>query len=289
MSAAARRVRGAIWAAGLLAVALLSTGCATAPAAAGPGTAAGAAPAAAKVPGDPWEGFNRKIFAFNDTVDTYALKPIAQGYKKVVPEMVRTGVENVFGNVADVWSIVNNVLQGKIGSGLRMTMRVATNTTIGLGGLLDPASEMGLERESEDLGQTLGRWGMPPGPYLVLPLFGPSDLRDTTTFPLDHYASPALFAPTTAGQVGITTLGVVSTRAGLLDASKMLDDIALDRYSFLRDAYLARRRNLVYDGNPPEPPESDDGAPAAAPAAPASAPAPAAPASAPAAAASAPG
>jgi phospholipid-binding lipoprotein MlaA len=130
--------------------------------------------------------------------------------------------------------------------------------------LFDPATDMGLERQQEDFGQTLGRWGVPPGPYLVLPLLGPSDVRDGFAKPLDLMAGPSAVAQTTAQSTGITVMQVVDTRANLLDASRMLDDIALDKYSFLRDAYLARRRNLVYDGNPPDEPEAAEPAEAEA-------------------------
>jgi len=139
-------------------------------------------------------------------------------------------------------------------------MRVATNTVFGLAGLFDPATDMGLERQQEDFGQTLGRWGLPPGPYLVLPLLGPSDVRDALATPLNIMAGPSAVAQTTAQSTGISVMQVVNTRAGLLDASRMLDDIALDKYSFLRDAYLARRRNQVYDGNPPDEPEPAEAA-----------------------------
>lgn len=203
-------------------------------------------------PADPWEGYNRAMFGFNESVDEAVLKPVAQGYRKVVPELVRTGVDNVFGNIGDVWSAVNHLLQGKIMSAGAMSLRVASNTVFGLGGLLDPATEMGLERQSEDLGQTLGRWGVAPGPYVVLPLLGPSTLRDALATPVDKMAGPSALVDETSTALGITALQVVSTRAGLLSASSMLDSIALDKYTFLRDAYLARRRNQVYDGNPPE-------------------------------------
>jgi phospholipid-binding lipoprotein MlaA len=227
-------------------------------------------------PKDPLEPFNRKMFAFNDTVDTYALKPAATAYAKVVPSPVRTGVHNFFGNFSDAWSAVNQLLQGKPDDSARMTMRVLTNTIIGIGGLFDPATSLGLERKSEDLGQTLGRWGAPPGPYLVLPIFGPSDVRDAIALPADTYVSPALLTDTFWQGLAVDAVGAIDTRANLLGASQMLDDIALDRYSFLRDAYIARRRSLVYDGNPPDEPRSDDDD--AGPTPP-SAPAPAAPAS----------
>jgi phospholipid-binding lipoprotein MlaA len=220
---------------------------------------------------DPLEPFNRKMFAFNDTLDIYALKPAATAYQKVVPSPIRTSVHNFFGNFADAWSAVNQLLQGKPGNAATMTMRVLTNTTIGIGGLLDPATDIGLERKSEDLGQTFGRWGAAPGAYLVLPLFGSSDVRDAIALPADDYVTPALLVPSTWQKVGVDAVGVIDARAGLLGASQMLDDLAFDRYTFMRDAYVTRRRSLVYDGNPPDVPDapdsdSDDGKSAPAPA-----------------------
>lgn len=208
-------------------------------------------------PRDPYEHLNRQVFEFNDRLDAHVLKPVAQTYQQVVPDMVRTGISNVLGNLGDVWSAVNQLLQGKIGDSAEMTMRVLTNTFFGIGGMFDQATELGMDRRSEDFGQTLGRWGVPPGPYIVLPLLGPSDARDTLATPVDLYASPETqLVSGTSAVAGVSVLKVVNTRAGLLNASRVLDDIALDRYSFMRDAYLARRRNLVYDGNPP-----DDGKP----------------------------
>ena len=222
-------------------------------------------------PKDPYEGVNRKIFAFNDTVDTYALKPAAKAYNAVLPQPIRTGIHNFFGNFSDAWSAVNQLLQGKPGDAGEMTLRVVTNTTIGIAGLFDPASKLGLDRRSEDLGQTLGRWGINPGPYLVLPLFGSSDIRDAISLPADTYVTPALLVPSTWQKIGVDTVGVIDTRAGLLGASQMLDELAFDRYTFMRDAYVTRRRSLVYDGNPPDLPDEDDSddstsAPAPAPA-----------------------
>jgi len=209
-------------------------------------------------PKDPYEPFNRKMFAFNDTLDTYALKPVATAYTKVVPSPIRTGVHNFFGNFSDAWSAVNQLLQGKPSDAGTMTLRVLTNTTIGIAGLFDPATSLGLERKSEDLGQTLGVWGINPGPYLVLPLFGSSDIRDAIALPADTYVSPALLvAPKFWQELAIDTVGVIDTRAGLLGASQMLDELAFDRYTFMRDAYITRRRSLVYDGNPPELPDED--------------------------------
>jgi phospholipid-binding lipoprotein MlaA len=215
---------------------------------------------------DPFEGFNRSVASFNDGLDTWALKPLAEGYRKVVPELVRTGVSNVLGNIEDVWSAVNQALQGKGEAAASMTMRVVTNTFFGFGGLLDWATPMGMERQSEDFGQTLGRWGVPSGPYLVLPVFGPSTVRDAVALPLDKSMGATSLVQSTTDVVAVVALQAVSTRAGLLSASSMLDDIALDKYSFLRDLYLSRRLNQVYDGNPPDVPDEDPADSAAKPA-----------------------
>lgn len=232
-----------------------------APAASAPAAGAPAGPLPSKK--DPFEGWNRGVFSFNEAVDTAVLKPVAQVYHDVVPEYVRGLIDNVFGNIADAWSVVNHFLQGKVESGLTMGMRVVTNSVLGFGGLLDIGTEIGLERQSEDFGQTLGRWGIPPGPYLVLPILGPSTVRDTAALAADMQVAPATFIDDTrATQLSVTLLQAVSTRAGLLGASKVLDDVALDKYSFLRDAYLARRRNQVYDGNPPEEPDEEPDEPA---------------------------
>ena len=209
-------------------------------------------------PKDPYETVNRKMFAFNDTVDEYALKPVAKAYNAVIPSPVRTGIHNFFGNFADAWSAVNQLLQGKPADAGTMTLRVLTNTTIGIAGIFDPATSLGFERKPEDLGLTLGHWGVEPGPYLVLPLFGPSDIRDAVALPADTYVSPALLVPKFWQGVAVDAVGVVDTRAGLLGASQMLNDLAFDRYTFLRDAYITRRRSQVYDGNPPDLPDYDD-------------------------------
>jgi phospholipid-binding lipoprotein MlaA len=202
---------------------------------------------------DPFERGNRAIYRFNDSLDKAVVRPVAEAYVAAVPELVRTGVGNFFGNIGDVWSTVNKLLQGKVVQGAQMTLRVATNTVFGLGGVLDPATEMGLERQSEDFGQTLGFWGVPPGPYLVLPVFGPSTLRDAAALPLDKTAtSLSRVIHDDGGVVAGTGLQLAQTRAELLGASKLLGDVSLDPYAFLRDAYLARRRNLVWDGDPPD-------------------------------------
>lgn len=232
----------AVWMAGFWLVAL--TGCATT-APAGPG-----AERAAQV--DPWERWNRKVYGFNDAVDAAVLKPVATTYTKVVPSPVRRGVSNFFGNFSDAWSAVNNFLQGKFSNGMQDLVRVGTNTLFGLGGFLDVASEFGADRQSEDLGQTLGRWGFGPGPYVVWPLLGPSTLRDSVALPLDVQVSPSLTMHHTSAKIATTGLQAINTRANLLGATGMLDDIAFDKYTFVRDAYLQRRRSLVYDGDPPD-------------------------------------
>lgn len=238
---------------------------------------------------DPWERFNRRMFAFNEAVDEAVLTPVARAYRAVVPEWLRSGVSNMYGNLGDAWSAVNLVLQAKPVAALDMGLRFATNTVFGVFGFLDVADEVGLERRSvEDFGQTLGRWGMSSGPFVVLPLLGPSTVRDSLALTVDMKASPPeLVFRELRDQNAATVLQVVDTRVRLLNASRLLDDIALDKYILLRDAYLARRRSLIYDGNPPD----EDEAPAAPPPAAASTPpaAPAAAASAPAAPASVPG
>ena len=238
---------------------------------------------------DPLEPWNRKVFAFNEAVDGAVLAPTARAYRSVVPQPVRTGLNNFFANVGDAWSAVNLVLQGRFTDGLSDMMRFGTNTVLGLGGFLDIATEMGLERHGEDFGQTLGKWGVPPGPYIVWPVLGSSTLRDSAALPLDLQAAPETFFNPARARNQLTLTHLIDTRASLLQASRLLDEIALDKYGFVRDAYLQRRRSLVYDGEPPEEDEEDVGPPPAAPAAPAPAPAPAASAPAPAASGPAPG
>lgn len=223
----------------------------------GKGASAGAARVVPRNPKDPLEPFNRKIHAFNDVIDEAVLKPVATTYRKVVPDPARQVVGNFLGNFSDAWSTVNHFLQGKVQTGLEMMMRVSVNTVFGLGGLLDIGTEMGLERRDEDFGQTLGRWGVPAGPYLVWPLLGPSSLRETAAMPLDRGVGPGLAINDGGVVTGLTVLGVVDTRSKLLGASRLLDDVALDKYVFVRDAYLSRRRSLVYDGDPPPEPDED--------------------------------
>jgi phospholipid-binding lipoprotein MlaA len=205
---------------------------------------------------DPWESWNRKVFGFNEKLDEYFLKPVATGYAKVVPQFVRRSVDNFFANASDAWSAINNMLQGKGEAAFTDVVRFSTNSTFGFLGVLDIASEMGLERHNEDFGQTLGRWGFGAGAFIVWPLFGPSTVRDSIALPLDRAATPAVVINDGGSQFGITVLQIVNTRAKLLGASQVIDDIALDKYTFLRDAYLQRRRSLVYDGDAPELPDA---------------------------------
>lgn len=213
---------------------------------------------------DPWEKWNRKVFNFNEDVDKAVLKPVATVYSDVVPQPVRRGVSNFFSNFADAWSAINNMLQGKFEAGFEDATRVGANTLFGLFGILDVASEMGLDHHYEDFGQTLGRYGVGAGAYLVLPILGPSTVRDAAAQPLDRLASPPAFFDGTKTQIGFTLLQIVNTRAGLLGATRVIDDISLDKYTFVRDAYLQRRRSLVFDGDAPETPAAPDEAASAA-------------------------
>lgn len=197
---------------------------------------------------DPLEGYNRAMFSFNDGVDRAVLKPVATAYQDVTPSFVQTGVSNFFGNIGDVWTMINNFLQGKVENGLNDFMRVAVNTTFGFGGVLDIASEAGIQKHKEDFGQTLGKWGVASGPYVVLPLLGPSTLRDTAALPADIYGDPWVYVdPVSVRNTGYV-VRAVNQRAQALKATNLLEDVALDRYTFVRDAYLQRRESLVRDG-----------------------------------------
>lgn len=214
--------------------------------------ALGACASTGNNPADPWEGVNRKIFAFNDKVDAYALKPVAQAYEAATPLPARVNTSNFFGNVNDLWIGFNNFLQGKPVDGLNDFGRFAVNSTIGILGFFDVASEMGLEKHDEDFGQTLGRWGVGNGPYVVLPLFGPSTARDTGGFIVDRFAyNPNSLIQSVAVRNTLSVTKIVSLRAQLLGAERALDEASLDKYVFLRNFYLQRRRSLIYDGRPP--------------------------------------
>lgn len=199
-------------------------------------------------PRDPFEKFNRAMFSFNDAVDRAALKPAATAYKETLPSFVQTGINNFFGNLADAWSAVNNLLQGRGTEGMSDVTRFAMNTTLGLGGVLDIASQAGLRKHNEDLGQTLGSWGVPSGPYLMLPLLGPSTVRDTAALPADLWADPW----THKTPVGWRNVGIgvraIDQRATVLEASNLMEEAALDRYEFIRDGYLQRRESRIEDG-----------------------------------------
>ncbi|MFI4939358.1 MAG: VacJ family lipoprotein [Burkholderiales bacterium] len=200
---------------------------------------------AAQNPDDPLEGFNRAMFNFNDKVDQVALKPAATAYKSVLPSFVQTGVGNFFGNIGDVANAFNNFLQGRVHDGMSDVTRVAVNSVFGLGGVFDVASPGGLTKHDQDFGQTLGHWGIASGPYVVLPLFGPSTVRDALAKPVDletdlwNHKYPVRWR--NAGEV----LYVVDHRAYNLDSSSLIDGMALDRYEFVRDAYMQFRQNKI--------------------------------------------
>jgi len=196
-------------------------------------------------PRDPWEPFNRNMSSFNDGLDEAVVKPVATAYQNVTPQIMRTGVTNFFGNIGDVWSFVNNVLQLKPAESAETFFRVGVNSTIGLFGLIDVASELRLQKHSEDFGQTLGYWGMSTGPYVVLPLFGPSTLRDSLALPVDAKGNLIGHVDDVALRNSLITLRLVDARANFLRAGKLLEAAALDKYSFTRDAYLQRRRGLI--------------------------------------------
>ena len=212
---------------------------------------------------DPWEPMNRSIYQFNDAVDIVALKPAAQVYVKVLPGMVRVGVSNFMGNLGDVWSMANSAMQLKGQATVETFMRVSINTFMGLGGILDVATEMGIEKRREDFGQTLGYWGMQPGPYLVLPLFGPSTLRDALAFPVDMQGNVANNLSDQATRNGLLVTRLVDMRAGLLKTVDVIKASSLDPYSFVRDGYLQKRQNDIHDGNPPSNFDYNESSPAA--------------------------
>jgi phospholipid-binding lipoprotein MlaA len=209
-------------------------------------------------PRDPFEGWNRGVYRVNDKLDQYVARPVATGYRKVVPEGIRDRVRNFFGNIGDVFIGVNNFLQGKFEDGFNDWVRVGFNTSFGLLGIHDIATDMGYEKHDEDFGQTFGRWGAGPGPYLVLPGLGSSTVRDGIGKGLDFYTDPINETEPWEAQWGLVALRLTQTRADLLEASRILEEAALDRYVFQRDAYLQRRRSLIYDGHPPRQRDPED-------------------------------
>lgn len=223
----------------LLACAVLASGCASVP---GPPDER-----------DPFESYNRAMYKFNKTVDEAAIRPIAQAYTDYIPEFIRTGVSNFFSNLNDVVVMLNNLLQLKFERAGSDFYRIFVNTSLGVFGLFDPASHVGLEKHKEDFGQTLAYWGVPDGPYFVLPFLGPSTIRDTGGLVVDIYTHPLFYSLITDDAVawGAVGLAYINKRAELLGASRVMDEAALDPYIFMREAYLQHRRNLIYDGNPP--------------------------------------
>ena len=211
-------------------------------------------------PRDPIEPFNRAIYRFNDVLDKAIMKPVATVYKEVLPEFARTGVTNFFNNLYDIITALNDLLQGKIADAASDVGRLAVNTTIGVAGLIDVATEIGLEKHKEDFGQTLGRWGIGDGPYLQIPFLGPSSFRDAIGAFADFKVDPIrwIWRDHVVTRNSVWGLYFVNLRANLLESTKILDEAALDPYEFQRDAYLQRRRNLVYDGNPPPQKEDDE-------------------------------
>lgn len=237
--------------AALVTMAALNTGCATGPNA---------------NPKDPLEPMNRSVSKFNDALDDNVLKPVATSYRDYTPQPVQTGVGNFFRNLSDVWSTANNGLQLKGRETAESLMRVVVNTTLGIYGVFDVATEIGLQRHPEDLGQTLGYWGVPSGPYVVLPVLGPSTVRDTSVIPVETSVDFVRQHDDVPVRNAAMAARIVDKRASLLQTSDLLSGAAIDKYSFTRDAYLQYRRNQVYDGNPPDEDQLDD--PSAAPAAP---------------------
>lgn len=201
---------------------------------------------------DPFEAANRATYAFNDALDRAVLEPVAKGYQAITPDFFRSGVSNAFTNVGDVAVGINNLLQGKPTDAATDIGRFLVNSTLGILGLFDVATPMGLEKHEEDFGQTLGKWGVGSGPYLVVPFMGPSTLRDSVGRSVDSYAGYAKQIDHIPTRNSAYTLEVLQIRTNLLGAGKALDEAALDKYQFLRDAYLQRRLRMIYDGKAPQ-------------------------------------
>ena len=201
------------------------------------------------------ESYNRAMHTFNDELDKAIIKPLAEGYRAITPAPVDRSITNFFANLDDVTSAINNVLQFKLHRAASDVGRILVNSTIGILGFFDVASNMNMQRYDEDFGQTLGSWGVGPGPYFVLPILGPSTIRDTFGLVADWYTDPVRYVKGDDWRYGLAALRGIDTRADLLTASKVLEEAALDPYGFTRDAYLQKRRNDVYDDNPPPEPE----------------------------------
>ncbi len=228
---------GKIFICTIITATLLLTGCAS-------------IPVEQRVQGDPWESYNRGIFKFNKGLDRAILKPVATGYKAVMPDFAETGVSNFFSNLGDVPNAFNNLLQGKLKAAGTDTLRFLTNSTIGVVGLFDFASNFGLEKHSEDFGQTLATWGMPSGPYFMLPVLGPSTLRDTGGLAVDRGAiTPQAYIDDNAIRWGLNSIELVDVRAGVLEIEDLTGTRLYDDYAQMRDMYLKRRDVLIHDGN----------------------------------------
>lgn len=206
----------------------------------------------AKNPRDPWQGWNRGAQSFNDVLDDYAMKPLAKGYRFVTPSFVDRGVTNFFSNVDDIGVTLNDLLQWKWKQGGLDGGRFLVNTVAGIGGFIDVASMIDFPKHNEDFDQTLGAWGVPSGPYLVLPFFGPSSPRGTLGLIGDAAMNPVTYIDSTGVRLGLFGIKAIDTRADNLSTTEIADEAAVNRYEFYRDAYLQRRQYLVYDGVPPE-------------------------------------
>lgn len=200
---------------------------------------------------DPYEGFNRSMFAVNEAIDKYAAKPVAQVYDAAVPLPVKAGVGNFFGNVGELWVGVNSALQGKFADAGVDLGRSLINSTVGIFGLFDVASELGLERHDEDFGQTMAVWGAGSGGYLFWPVIGSRTVRDTLGWGVDLMGDPVGYVDSIPVRNSLRGLRIVDIRASLLPADKVVEEAALDKYAYIRDAYLQRRRNQIFDGRPP--------------------------------------
>ena len=215
------------------------------------------APNAKKDPRDPFEGFNRASYTFNDALDRALLKPAAKGYKAITPDFVEAGVSNFFSNLGQPTVIVNDLLQAKFKDGLADTGRFLVNTTVGIGGLFDPASKVGFDRHDEDFGQTLGKWGVQSGPYLMVPFFGPSTVRDGFGAGVDVFTNPVHYVERDAWRYGLQGMDLIDSRARRLPLEDTLN-AAYDKYAFIKNAFLQQREYAVKDGNVPPPKFDDD-------------------------------
>jgi phospholipid-binding lipoprotein MlaA len=235
-----------LWRAAALLLVLGGSGCATLP------------PNAGQDPRDPWEKVNRNVFAFNEGLDAAVLKPVAELYAKL-PDGLRECFSNAFSNLRGPSTAINNALQGKPEESVSDVGRFLVNTTFGLAGCFDPATDLGLARHREDFGQTLGVWGFGPGPFVMLPVLGPSSVRDAVgILAVEPFLDLNFYIDYPGVEYSILALRIVNERAELLPADRLISEAALDKYSFIRDGYLQRRRSLVYDGNPPREPEPED-------------------------------